>query len=990
MTTTPTTTEPGVLDDAFPGDSALSALMRAHDWASTPLGPPGHWPEGLKVPVRMMLTSRFEMWLGWGPDLAFFYNDAYAPTLGIKHPGVLGRPVRAVWSEIYDELSGRFDTVMREGVATWDKALLLLLERNGYPEETYHTFSYSPLRGDSGAVEGLMCIVTEETERVISERRIETLSRLASDLLPARTRTEVVARFRSALATNTRDFPFCDIRLFNEAEGVEPTDDPGAPPFRRAHWPLAPILAGEASVRAPLASLLSDPPKGAWAAAPHEAMIVPIAKASQAGPGGALIFGLNPLRPGDADITGFAQLIAGQVAGALAAVDALVAEAAETERLRQLFLQSPSFIAVLRGPRHRVEMTNPGYQQLVAHRNVVGKDIREALPEVAGQGFFELLDEVYSTGQPFVGRAVPITIQRVPGGEPEPRLLDFVYQPIRAADGSVTGVFVEGVDVTAVQEALAAARQSEQQFRSLAEAMPNHAWSSGPDGELDWFNTRTYQYSGMAVGELDGAGWAAIVHADDLAAAAQAWASSLASGAPYEAEFRLRRADGAWRWHIARAIALRSEQGEITRWVGTNTDIEDQKAAVQVLADHNATLEREVQERTVELMTAEEALRQSQKMEAVGQLTGGIAHDFNNLLTGITASLEMLETRIAQGRLDAVPRYVEGAQSAARRASALTQRLLAFSRQQTLTPRPTNANRLIGDMEELLRRTIGPNVQMEVVGAAGLWPTLIDRNQLENAVLNLCINARDAMPDGGKLTIETANKWLDDRAGKERELPPGQYVSLCVSDTGAGMTPEVIQRAFDPFFTTKPLGQGTGLGLSMVYGFVRQSGGQVRIYSELDKGTTMCLYLPRHLGEAETDIAPRDTPSADYIADGETILVIDDEATVRMLLIETLRDAGYITLEAADGPEGLKILQSDTQIDLLITDVGLPGGMNGRQIADAARSVRPTLKVLFITGYAENAVISHGHLDRYMQVVTKPFTIDALREKVRAMIEGPL
>jgi len=981
-------TDLAVLADAFPGDSALSALMRAHDWESTPLGPPDAWPEGLKVPVRMMLTSRFEMWLGWGAELAFFYNDAYVPTLGIKHPGSLGRPVREVWSEIYEELSGRFETVMREGVATWDKALLLLLERNGYPEETYHTFSYSPLRGDSGAVEGLMCIVSEETERVISERRIETLRRLASDLLPARTRAEVIARFRSAMATNTRDFPFCDIRLFSEAGGIETASDPGAAPFRRAHWPLSPILAGEASVRIPLKRLLADPPTGAWAVAPREALIVPVTKSSQTGVSGALVFGLNPLRPDDPDITGFAQLIAGQVAGALAAVDALVAEAAETERMRQLFQQSPSFIAVLRGPKHRFEMTNPGYQQLVAHRDVVGKDVRDALPEVAGQGFFELLDSVYATGEPFVGRAVPINIQRIPGAEPEPRLLDFVYQPIRAADGSVTGIFVEGVDVTVVQEALAAARESEQQFRTLAEAMPNHAWTSGPDGLLEWFNSRTYQYSGLAVGELDGADWATMVHPDDLDAAAQAWATSLATGEPYETEFRLRRADGAWRWHIARAIALRSEQGAITGWVGANTDIEDQKSAAQAPADHNATLEREVHERTVELMTAEEALRQSQKMEAVGQLTGGIAHDFNNLLTGITASLEMLETRIGQGRLDAVPRYVESAQSAARRASALTQRLLAFSRQQTLTPRPTNANRLIGEMEELLRRTIGPNIALEVVGAAGLWPTLIDRNQLENAILNLCINARDAMPGGGKLTIETANKWLDDRAGKERDLPPGQYVSLCVTDTGAGMTPDVIQRAFDPFFTTKPLGQGTGLGLSMVYGFVRQSGGQVRIYSELEKGTTMCLYLPRHVGEAETDIAPRDTPSTEYLADGETILVIDDEPTVRMLLIETLHDAGYITLEAADGPAGLKILQSDVQIDLLITDVGLPGGLNGRQVADLARGSRPNLKVLFITGYAENAVISHGHLDRYMQVVTKPFTIDALREKVRAMIEG--
>jgi CheY-like chemotaxis protein len=275
---------------------------------------------------------------------------------------------------------------------------------------------------------------------------------------------------------------------------------------------------------------------------------------------------------------------------------------------------------------------------------------------------------------------------------------------------------------------------------------------------------------------------------------------------------------------------------------------------------------------------------------------------------------------------------------------------------------------------------------LEVVGAGGLWVTEIDPSQLENAVLNLCINARDAMPHGGRITIETANKWLDQRAARERELPPGQYISLCVTDTGTGMTPAVIAQAFDPFFTTKPIGQGTGLGLSMIHGFVRQSGGQVRIYSELGKGTTVCLYLPRFAGEI-----PADETDAPPVADpghGETVLVIDDDPTVRMVLIEVLREAGYVTLEAADGPTGLKILQSDVRVNLLITDVGLPGGMNGRQVADAARVARPGLKVLFVTGYAENAAIGHGHLDPGMHVIAKPFVMAELGMKVREMIEG--
>ncbi|MFC3123467.1 ATP-binding protein [Pseudoroseomonas globiformis] len=385
------------------------------------------------------------------------------------------------------------------------------------------------------------------------------------------------------------------------------------------------------------------------------------------------------------------------------------------------------------------------------------------------------------------------------------------------------------------------------------------------------------------------------------------------------------------------------------------------------------------------LAQMQEALRQSQKMEAVGQLTGGLAHDFNNLLTGISGSLEILSARVAQGRTKDLERFIAAAEGAAGRAAALTHRLLAFSRRQTLAPQPTDVNRLMAGMEELIRRTVGPSVVLEVVGPEGLWPTLIDPNQLENALLNLSINARDAMPEGGRLTIETANMWLDERAAGERDLAAGPYISLCVTDTGTGMTPEVVERAFDPFFTTKPLGQGTGLGLSMIHGFVRQSGGQVHIHSRLGQGSTMCLYLPRHLGAADATEkvpVPTQVPRAEA---GQTVLVVDDEPTVRMLILEVLEELGYAGLEAEDGAAGLHILRSDARIDLLVSDVGLPGGMNGRQMADAARALRPTLKVLFITGYAENAVLSHGHLEPGMRVLTKPFALEALASRIKEL-----
>ena len=406
------------------------------------------------------------------------------------------------------------------------------------------------------------------------------------------------------------------------------------------------------------------------------------------------------------------------------------------------------------------------------------------------------------------------------------------------------------------------------------------------------------------------------------------------------------------------------------------------------LRDLNVTLEARVEERTGQLLSTEEALRQAQKMEAVGQLTGGLAHDFNNLLAAIGGSLEMMQARIAQGRLDSLDRYAHAAQSAVKRAAALTHRLLAFSRRQTLDPRPVDVNRLVSGMEELVRRTVGPQVQLEIVEASSLWTTHIDAHQLENALLNLCINARDAMPGGGRLTIETANKWFDDRSAAEQDLKPGQYISLCVTDTGTGMSRDVIAKAFEPFFTTKPLGQGTGLGLSMIYGFVRQSGGQVRIYSELGQGTTMCLYLPRHHAEPSAEpIAPA-LEAKLPASQGEVVLVVDDEPTVRMLVGEVLAEGGYTAIEASDGPSGLRILDSDTRIDLLITDVGLPGGLNGRQVADAARMLRPELKVMFITGYAENSAIREGQLERDMSIMTKPFHLDTLAMKIREILRG--
>ncbi|MBA1429785.1 MULTISPECIES: ATP-binding protein [Pseudomonas fluorescens group] len=399
------------------------------------------------------------------------------------------------------------------------------------------------------------------------------------------------------------------------------------------------------------------------------------------------------------------------------------------------------------------------------------------------------------------------------------------------------------------------------------------------------------------------------------------------------------------------------------------------------------TLEQQVEERTAQLRSNEEALRQSQKMEAVGQLTGGIAHDFNNMLTGIIGSLELLRRRVARGKLDDLDSLIDLGVTSANRAAGLTHRLLAFSRRQSLDPKPVQINQLVTSMGELLQRSINESICLQMRLSDSLWTAEADPNQLESALLNLVINARDAMPSGGSLTVETTNRHLDSVfTAAYGTLSPGDYVELSVSDTGCGIPESVMGRVFDPFFTTKPIGQGTGLGLSMIYGFARQSRGHVTLHSEVGIGTTVSLFLPRFVGEfvADAVVNPAMLPFAN---DGETVLIVEDDPAVRVLVSAVLKELGYAFVEAGDATTAVPIIESDQRIDLLISDVGLPG-MNGRQLAEIGRQLRPELKVLFITGYAEHAAVRGGFLDPGMQLITKPFTFDLLTAKVREMIRA--
>jgi signal transduction histidine kinase/CheY-like chemotaxis protein len=702
--------------------------------------------------------------------------------------------------------------------------------------------------------------------------------------------------------------------------------------------------------------------------------------------------------------------------------------------LSMLFEQSPSFMAILEGPTHRFVQANASYLRLVGNRPVLGHTVAEVLPEAIAQGYVALLDRVFETGEAYSVYGAKYVTQASGDDPVVEHFLDFDYQPLRRTDGSVTGILVEGHDVTerVLGQALhVALLRLSDEFQALSHSEDFSFTACQILGE-------TLKVSRVGYGTIDPVAETLHVDRDWTAPGVE----TLAGVTPLreygsfidslkQNEFinindvredpRTSEVAAALEEKDARSFlnvpvvekgalvaVLYVNHAERREWTDaemafmrevalrTRTAVERSRAALnlqeseQRLRSANETLERRVEERTAALMEIEERLRQSQKMEAIGQLTGGIAHDFNNLLTAINGSLEVVEMNLARGKLDNVDLFIGMAKDSVKRATSLTQRLLAFSRRQTLDPKLTDVNRLIGSLEDLIKRTVGPAVNVEIVRAECLWLTRVDVSQLENVLLNLCINARDAMaPAGGSLTIETANASLDENSLSRWELQPGQYISIGVTDSGCGMSEETISRIFDPFFTTKPMGQGTGLGLSMVYGFLRQSGGQVRVYSEVGRGTTFSLYLPRHLGASATEPAPALLNPRESRKLGECILVVEDEDVVRQIVVELLTEQGFVVLSAANGAEGLRILESEGKIDLLLTDVGLPGGMNGRQLADAARIAYPQLRVLFMTGYAENAVVGSEFLGPGMEVITKPFNLAALAIKVRKIIDRP-
>jgi PAS domain S-box-containing protein len=817
------------------GDTEMARLMRAHDWAATPLGPPAGWPAPLRIVLRMALNSRFPMFVYWGPLHICLYNDGYRALLGPEtHPGALGTPAAVARAELWPMIGPEIERVRTGGGATWNENRLVPITRHGRLDDVYWTYSYSAIEDEAGQVLGVLAVANETTAQVLAERRQEQRAEISK---------------------------------------------------------------------------------------------------------------------------------------------------AEHDRLAALFAQAPSFMALLSGPVHRFSFANAAYLRLVGDRPLLGRTVAEALPEAATQGYLELLDQVYRSGEPYTSKAARFVVEAVPGARRE-RFVDFIYQPIRDDAGTVTGVFVLGTDTTdrttaeaelqalnAMLEAAVAARTAERDriWRHSADLL----LVLDLDGVILATNPAWEATLGFAEPALTGRKFYEFLHADDHDDAAGNM--ELVRGEKVlEVLNRYRHRDGGWRW---------------ISWTGVT------EGGKVYCVGRDVTLERQ---RAEELARTAEALRQAQKMEAIGHLTGGIAHDFNNMLQGITAGIALAERRIAAGRAAEAGKFLDAARESANRASQLTQRLLSFGRRQALDPKPLAADELVRGMAGLIERTVGPEIVLELLLAEPCWPVRCDRNQLENALLNLAINARDAMrAGGGRLLIETAQAVLDGAEVADWDAAEaGDYVRISVVDTGAGMPPDVLAHAFEPFFTTKPAGQGTGLGLSQLYGFVRQSSGVVRMQSQPGAGTAVHVFLPRSFAPAEV-AAGAAPPSLDPrpVAPA-TVLLVEDEATVRNFAAEALRELGYRVVEAADGPAGLTALRglldqpAARPPALLVTDVGLPGGVNGRQLADAARALLPDLPVLLITGYAGDAINGAGALRPGMEILRKPFELDELGRRMRAMMEG--
>jgi signal transduction histidine kinase/DNA-binding response OmpR family regulator len=1324
------------------GGGELGALIRAFDWRETSIGLPAAWPKALTTAVGIMLSSRQPIWIGWGPELVYLYNDAYKPIIGGKHPAALGQPTRVVWREIWDYMEPLIDAALGEQQGAYVEEQLLIMERNGYPEETYYTFSFSPIPDDEGNPAGIICANTDDTERVINERQIATLREQAASAGSARGWRAAAATSVETLAFNPRDLTFVAIYVEEQrggdfvlaGAGGLSEGDIGAPARLRrdeadAVWPVASVAEGREMTLVDLSKAFEVPmPSGAWDRAPAQAAVLPLVPSGNTGRSGALIVGLNPFRLVDEGYRAFLSLVASQVSAAIAAAETYAEERrraealAEIDRAKTQFFSNVSHefrtpLTLMLGPlddlladgslgpvdRDNVEMARRNGERLLKlvnsllefsrmeagrtrarfeptdlaaltadlastfrsatdragielvvdcpplpHPVHVDRDMWEKIvlnllsnafkftfsgritvTLSAGDGMARLSVSDTGTGVPAaelprlferfhrvegargrsfegtgIGLALVDELVRLHGGQisatsvedegstftvtipvgtghlpeeqvagaagavaPSLKARTFVEEALLWLDspGAAEAVAIEDTRpmilladdnadmrdyvqkllaeryrVLPVSDGLAALEAIQRErpglvvtdvmmpgldgFGLIARIRGNAAWRDLPvvmlsarageeasvegiDAGADAYLTKPFsarnlvstvdgmmemarirrevadedsrllerlnQMGTAVAGELD-LGRAVQVVTDattELTSAAfgaffynlvddkgESYTLYTLSGAPREAFSRfpmprntevfhptfvgegVMRSDDitkdarygksaphfgmpdghlAVRSYLAAPVVSRSgevlgglffghpEPGRFDARAERLLVMAAAQAAVAIdnarlfqasereLAERrrvegelqllNTTLEKRVATEVAARSRTEEQLRQMQKMEALGKLTGGVAHDFNNLLQVINGNLQLLEKDVSGN--DRAGQRLRNALGGVDRGAKLASQLLAFGRRQPLAPKVLNLGRLVRGLDEILRRTLGEEIEIETVIAAGLWNVTVDPTQVENAILNLAINARDAMSGQGKLTIEAGNAFLDDNYAEEHLIPAGQYVALAVTDTGAGMSRDVMEQAFEPFFTTKSEGRGTGLGLSMVYGFVKQSGGHVKIYSELGQGTTVRIYLPRVRQEVDRPVESRSQP----VAGGtETILVVEDDDEVRATVTELLGDLGYRVLRAKDAQSAFSVIESGVPVDLLFTDVVMPGPMRSTDLARRTRELSPRTAILFTSGYTDNAIVHGGRLDEGVELLSKPYGRETLARKVRQVIRTHL
>lgn len=1272
------------------GGGEMGALMRAFDWAATPLGPPQGWPHSLKTAIRIMLTSRQPIWIGWGEALHFFYNDAYQSIIGGKHPGALGQPTSVVWREIWPEIGPLLATAMTGTEGTFVEQKLLIMERNGYPEETYYTFSYSPVPNDHGGTGGIICANSDDTERVLAERQLNVLRDVAASASEARAWRDACGRAMAALSSDPRDIVFALLYIAEPgartlqrtgAIGID-AGHPGAPAQialdAQWPWPVADVLARQQpGLVSDLASRFAMPlPGGAWGVPPSSAAVIEVAPSGSASHRGVLVVGLNPFRLFDARYRSFLTLAAGQIGAAMHSALAYEAERkraealAEIDRAKTAFFSNISHefrtpLTLMLGPLEElVRRAGPGEDRALlemTHRNglrllklvnalldfsriesgrvtmrrqptdvaaltadlaslfrasveaagitlridcpplcpplaravAVDRDMWETIVlnlvsnafkftfagtitvAVAAQGDDTVAFTVRDTGIGIPAAELPriferfhrvegaqgrtiegsgiglalvqelvrlhggtIDVQSVPGegtcftvrlpagaeaamaavtGEaaeadaeppsssvqarayvesalrwPQAQVLpattaaaedlplpaaqaaagdtaqagalvlvvddnddlrDYMrrllgaagHRVAVAADGEaalalarahapalvVSDVMMPRLDGFGLVRALRAdaalrdtpvlllsarageearvsgldsgaddylvkpfsarellarvasnlrlselRRATERRLQELnatlerrvAQAVADHdrLWELSEDllivarfdGCLQRVSPAWTRTLGHAPQQVLGRAYLSFIYADDQAGASAQLDALRHDGVPVRFECRLLRADGALRW-LAWTLSVDPANGHIH---GVGRDV---------------TGDREAQ---AALRHADEALRTAQKMEAIGNLTGGVAHDFNNLLQVIGGNLQLLARDLA-GDARAEPR-LRNALAGVARGAKLASQLLAFGRRQPLAPKVVNLGRLVRTLDDMLRRALGDGIEIETVVAPNLWNTLVDPFQVENALLNLAINARDAMHGHGRLTIAARNARPGE-ASEEAAAASMQYVLLSVTDTGVGMPPEVQERVFEPFFTTKPEGQGTGLGLSMVYGFIRQSDGHVKIVSEPGRGTTVTLFLPRVQRDEDPDI---ELDAGAAHGGSETVLVVEDDEDVRATVVEMLASLGYHVLRARDAHAALAIVERGVPVDLLFSDVVMPGPLRSTELARKLRERLPDVGVLFTSGYADSVIVHDGRLDAGIELLSKPYTHEALARKVRHVL----